>query len=38
MVGVRYKKLAFPWILRMLDQRGNPDTIDRLTLMLDFLN
>lgn len=38
MVGVGYKKLAFPWILRMLDKRVNPDTIDRFTLMLDFLN
>lgn len=38
MLGVSYKNVAFPILFKMLDKRGNSNTVERIALVQDFID
>lgn len=38
MLGVSYKNVAFPLMFRMLDKKGNSNTLERIALIQDFID
>jgi hypothetical protein len=38
MLGVSYKKIAFPLLFKMMDKRGNSNTAERIELMKNFFD
>lgn len=38
MLGVSYKNVAFPIMFRMLDKRGNSNTLERISLVQSFID
>lgn len=38
MLGVSYKNVAFPLMFKMLDKRGNSNTLERISLIQDFID
>jgi hypothetical protein len=38
MLSVSYKNVAFPLMFRMLDKRGNSNTVERIALVQDFID
>jgi len=38
MLGVSYKNIAFPILFKMLGKRGNPNTVERIALVQDFID
>lgn len=38
MLGVSYKNVAFPLVFKMLDKRGNSDTLKRINLIKKYID
>jgi len=38
MLGICYKNIAIPIMFKMLDKRGNSDTVERIELIRQFIN